>query len=306
MTEIGTWTQPTRDGAPIEGIWVMACEPEGVNIGLVAGADQVLVVDTGSSPEQGRQIAESVRDLLGRQVDHVVITHAHWDHLWGLAGFDGAESHAHESVEESLAWAGGDEARELREQLNVDASELVAPTHPISLVHALDLGDLRVELLHFGPAHTQGDLLVSIPSRKVWFTGDLLETSGDPQFDATSSIETWPMALDGILGGATDDHRYVPGHGPVATRMDVFEQRANISMLYGAGEQLVRRGVKLDAALKAIDNPLDENGNPRPSASEWEWPFSTETVKAALPKVYAELAAHGMTPRTQLPLLGRM
>lgn len=297
---LGTWT-PVADN-----VWVMACEPAGVNIGLVVGTDQVLVIDTGSSPEQGRQIASSVRDLLGRGVDHVVITHAHWDHLWGLAGFDGVTSHAHESVESSLEDVRGEAFAELRAKLNVDADELVAPSNPLSLVRALDLGDLRVELLHFGPAHTRGDLLVSIPSRKVWFTGDLLEMGADPQFGDESSIESWPMALDGILGGASDEHKFVPGHGRVASRMDVFEQRANISMLYGAGEQLVRRGIRLDAALDAVDKPLDEDDNPRPAASEWEWPFSAETVKSALPKVYAELAAHGMTPKTQLPLLGRM
>ena len=297
---LGTWTPVT------DNVWVMACDPAGVNIGLVAGSDQVLVIDTGSSPEQGRQIAASVRDLLGRGVDHVVITHAHWDHLWGLAGFEGVTSHAHESVESGLEDARGEAMAELRAKLNVDADELVAPSNPLSLVRALDLGDLRVELLHFGPAHTRGDLLVSIPSRKVWFTGDLLEMGADPQFGDESSIESWPMALDGILGGASDEHKFVPGHGRVASRMDVFEQRANISMLYGAGEQLVRRGIRLDAALDAVDKPLDEDDNPRPAASEWEWPFSAETVKSALPKVYAELAAHGMTPKTQLPLLGRM
>lgn len=286
----------------VDGIWTMTCQPAGVTVGLVAGADQVLVVDTGSTPEQGRRIAASVRDLLGREVDHVVITHGHWDHYWGLAGFEGVTSHGHESLLEPETDPDG--RGEMRERLGLSPDDLVGVSNPLSLVRALDLGDLRVELLHFGPAHTRGDLLVSVPSRQVWFTGDLVETAGDPQTGPESTIEAWPMALDGILGGASDQTRFVPGHGPVTDRVGVFEQRANISMLYGAGEALVRRGVRLDQALDALDHPTREDGTPHPGASEWEWPFSIETVKGALPKVYEELAAHGQTPRTQLPLLG--
>lgn len=294
-SSIGTWTPVA------ENIWVMQCEPASVNVGLVAGTEQVLVIDSGSCPEQGRAIAASVEELLGRGVDHVVLTHGHWDHSFGLAGFGEVTSHAHESVLEDLTSDGN---RSVAGQLGLDPDDLVMPNNPMSLVRALELGEKRVEILHFGQAHTRGDLLVSIPQDKVWFTGDLIETADDPQFDDSSSVESWPMALDGILGGASDEHRYVPGHGPVTNRMGVFEQRANISMLYGAGEALVKRGVKLEAAMDALDHPTDAQGRPHPGASEWDWPFGMETIKATLPKVYAELAAHGMTPRTQLPLLG--
>ncbi|MGA4669663.1 MBL fold metallo-hydrolase [Propionibacteriaceae bacterium Y1923] len=284
----GTW-QPVADD-----IWVMACEPAGVNIGLVVGSEHVLLVDAGSSPEHGRAIAESARELVGRPVDRVVITHGHWDHFHGLAGIPDAESYGHEQLLADLEQA--------RSQPGTPAG-LVPPSQPFSLVHALDLGGLRVELLHFGPAHTQGDVLVQVPARRVWFTGDLLETSGDPQVGPESTIEKWPMALDGILGGADETSVFVPGHGPVATHLQVFEQRAHISTLYGSAEALVNRGVRLEQALEAIDTPTLPDGSPHPGASEWEWYFSPDTVKAALPLLYAELAGHGQVPRTKLPLI---
>ena len=233
-TSQGQWQQVAED------VWTMACEPAGVNVGLVAGTEHVLLVDTGSTPDQGRAIAESARELLGRPVDRVVVTHEHWDHYWGLAGIEGAESYGHESLLDAL-----DAPRGPLQELGLTRDDLAVPTNPFALVRALDLGGLRVEMLHFGPAHTQGDVLVWIPARQVWFTGDLVETSGDPSVGEESTIEKWPMALDGILGGATDETVYVPGHGPLARNVEVFEQRANISMLYGAAESLVNRGVRL-------------------------------------------------------------
>lgn len=285
---LGTW-QPVA-----ENIWVMTVEPATVNIGLIVGTEHVMLVDTGASPDHGRAIAESARDLVGRPVDRVVITHGHWDHFHGLAGIENAESYGHEQLLADLDSAASDPQT---------PAGIVAPTHPFALVRAIDLGELRVEMLHFGPAHTQGDVLVNVPSRKVWFTGDLVETNGDVNISTESTIEKWPMALDGILGGADETTIFVPGHGPVAGTVEVFEHRAHISMLYGAGEALVNRGVRLQQALAAIDSPTLDDGTPHPGASEWEWPFGPAAITAALPLVYAELAGHGQVPRTKLPLI---
>ena len=285
---LGTWQPVAQD------VWMMTVEPATVNIGLVVGTEHVLLIDTGCCPDHGRAIAESARELVGRPVDRVAITHGHWDHFHGLAGIEGAESFGHEQLVADVAAAADDPDQR---------TDLVAPTHPFALVRALDLGGLRVEMLHFGPAHTQGDVMISVPSRKVWFTGDLVETSGDVEIGPESTVEKWPMALDGILGGADDTTVYVPGHGRPAGTVDVFEQRANISMLYGAGEALVNRGVRLAQAMAAIDTPLLDDGTAHPGASEWEWPFGPATIKGALPLVYAELAGHGQVPRTKLPLI---
>ena len=40
-------------------VHVAVAEPEGVNVGLVVGSTGALLVDTGSSPEQGRAIRQA-------------------------------------------------------------------------------------------------------------------------------------------------------------------------------------------------------------------------------------------------------
>ncbi len=282
-------------------VYLAVAQPAAVNIGLVVGTEHALLIDTGSSPEQGARLAAAAAQVAGRPVDRVVITHTHYDHFFGLAGVAAPVSVGHSSLAD-LASA-GDELTQQCAGLGFDRDQLVGVTDPISVVKDIDLGGVRAEVVHFGKGHTAGDLVVIIPERQVIFTGDLLEVGADPVFGPESTVETWPSALDGAVGSSTDDTLFVPGHGPVVGRQEAFMQRADISTIYGQAEQLVARGVRLDQALDALDHPTTADGNPHPGASEWEWPFSVATIKDALPLAYAELAGHGQTPRTQLTMV---
>lgn len=266
-----------------DGVFVAVAEPASVNIGLVVGPSGALVVDTGSSPAQGGEIRAAAEAFAGVPVTTALVTHWHYDHLFGLAGFDDVPSWAHEEV---VSWLGRQEAADAAAGLGVGVADLAAPVHGFALARVLDAGGRRVEALHFGPGHTDCDVVAYVPDANVIFAGDLLESAGPPSFGPDSHLKDWPSAVDGILGLVDEDTVLVPGHGPVMDRMAGFQQRAEISGLYGQVEYLVKQGVRQEQAY--------ERG---------EWPFDEATVRAALPLAYAELAAAGLVPRTQLPLI---
>jgi glyoxylase-like metal-dependent hydrolase (beta-lactamase superfamily II) len=266
-----------------DGVFVAVAEPAAVNIGLVVGPSGALVIDTGSSPAQGAEIRASAEAFAGVPVVGVLVTHWHYDHFFGLAGLAGVPSWGHEGL---ASWLGRPEAAEAAAELGVEVAELGTPVHTFSLARVLDAGGRRVEALHFGPGHTDTDVMAYVPGANVIFTGDLLESAGPPSFGPDSHLKDWPSAVDGILGLVDEDTVLVPGHGPVMDRMAGFQQRAEISAVYGQAEYLVRQGVRQEQAY--------ERG---------EWPFDEATIRAALPLAYAELAAAGLVPRTQLPLV---
>ena len=101
----------------------------------------------------------------------VVATHWHFDHAFGLAGFAGVPTFAHETVPSWLAHPG---AREVAENLGVAFDSLAAPTQTFALARVVDLGGPRVELVHFGRGHTDGDVVAIVPDSGVIFAGDLL------------------------------------------------------------------------------------------------------------------------------------
>lgn len=273
-TSIGAWRELTP------GVHILTCEPDQVNVGLVIGSEAALLVEAGSTPEQGAELLASARALSPVPVTHVVLTHNHHDHWFGLAGMDDIISIAHENLLAEPSRA----TRAFADSIGL--TDLPKPTQTLSIAKAIDLGGgMLVEMVHFGGAHTNSDVLVLAPSAKVIFSGDMLESAGDPSFDETSNIKNWPTALDGVLGAANANTIFVTGHGEPVDRDFAFIQRAEIGMLYGATEMLIQQGTKLENAAEAN-----------------EWPFSRETLEKALPLIYGELEAIGIKPRTQLPI----
>jgi glyoxylase-like metal-dependent hydrolase (beta-lactamase superfamily II) len=265
-------------------IFVAVAEPAEVNIGLVVGPAGCLVIDTGSSPAQGAAIRAAAEAFAGVPVVAVLVTHGHYDHSFGLAGFAGLPSYGHEGVAD---WLTSAEAAEAARELGVEVNELAAPEVPFALAKVLDAGGRRVEALHFGPAHTDGDVVVYVPDADLIFAGDLLESAGPPSFGADCRLRDWPIALDGILGLTKEATVIVPGHGAVMDRFQAFDQRSRISALYGQVQYVIGLGKKVEDAYEAA-----------------EWPFEEAAVRQALPTAYAQLAATGVTPKRQLPLLG--
>lgn len=265
------------------GIWRAVAQPAGVNIGLIVGSTAALVVDTGSSPEQGARIRAAAESVAGVPLIGAVVTHSHFDHYYGLAAFDDLPTYGHESLEAALQ---ADQVAAEAADLGFDPEELRAPNRPLALARMIDLGDRHVEIVHFGPGHTAGDVVVIVPDADVIVTGDLYEQSAPPAMGADCHLKAWPAALDGILGLVNERTLLVPGHGEPFDRVFAFTQRAEISAVYGQVEYLIAQGVKLDDALKT-----------------GEWQYDDDTIAAVLPIAYAQLAAEGKVPRPKLRLL---
>jgi hypothetical protein len=115
---VGAWRELAA------GVYLATAEPESVNIGLVVGTKTALLVDTGSSPAQGRIIRESLSSVTDRPLAAVVVTHWHYDHSFGLTAFVGIPTIGHETVRGRL----GSSEAPVRPRLGVAIAELAAPS----------------------------------------------------------------------------------------------------------------------------------------------------------------------------------
>ena len=277
---------PWREVA--DGVLVSVAQPESVNLGLVLGRTGALLVDTGSSPEQGAALRAAVAERTDLPLVGVVITHAHSDHAFGLAAFADVPTFGHESVPAALASAATAEAAA---RLGVDPAGLRPPAREIAVAVAFDLGDRRVEVAHLGPGHTGGDLVVVVPDADLLFVGDLVESAPTPETAAPwwgpdSLPHAWGATLDGVIGLMTAGSRAVPGHGDLVDREFVFGTRGRVAAVSGALTHLVETGVAEADALAA-----------------GSWPYPAAHVAGGVAPGYAALADRGVKgTRPSLPL----
>lgn len=214
-----------------------------VTIGLIQGSAGALLIDTGTTLVEAAAIDADARQLTGGPVTHIVLTHKHFDHVLGSAGFPEAEMYCAPEVAEYLSSA-TDQLRSHALSYGADAAEidraisaLWSPQHEIYDA-TVDLGNRVVTVTHLGRGHTNADLVVITrgadeEGRPVVFTGDLVEESADPAIDHDSDVAAWPATLDRLLSAGGADAIYVPGHGRLVDAEFVRRQRDWLSQRAG-------------------------------------------------------------------------
>lgn len=212
------------------------------NSGLVAHGGG-LVVDTFWDLPRTRAAMDRYAEHLDGPPERLVNTHHNGDHCYGnqLYAEVGTEIIGHRRCAELLgsdvgparlaSLATADPAtlpphlRGFAEALRAFDFDGIEPTPPTTLVDdamTIDLGDAVAEITYLGPAHTAGDVIVHLPEHGVVFAGDLLFNQCTP-IGWEGTTDRWCEALEAIA--ALDPEVVVPGHGPLATTVDVLAQR---------------------------------------------------------------------------------
>ncbi|MFI9818449.1 MBL fold metallo-hydrolase [Saccharothrix variisporea] len=244
-----------------DGVLVRRYEELDLSVGLVVGGESCLVVDTGGDAGQGGELAAAVREVTPLPW-RVVLTHSHFDHSFGTEAFGPCEVWAHARCHADLAAHGAEQrekwARSYRERGDhevgdrIAAVRLVLPDHLVQDRADLDLGGRRVVLRHFGPAHSDHDLVVHVPDAGAVYAGDLVEHGAPPQF-GDAHPQGWPAALDGIL--ALDAPIVLPGHGEPVDRDYVRAQRAELATVARLCREVAAGALSPDQAVARSPYP---------------------------------------------------
>ena len=190
------------------------------NAAFIVTPEGVLVVDALGSPALARELVAAIARITLLPIKHVVVTHYHADHVYGLQVFKdlGATIIAHQ---DGRAYLHSDAAalrlqasrQELAPWID-EHTRLVAADRWIDAPTTLVLGGVQVLLQPAGPAHTPEDLVVLLQQQGVLIAGDLVFRGRVP-FVGQADSGRWIEALNRLL--AYKVHTIVPGHGPMST-----------------------------------------------------------------------------------------
>lgn len=266
--------------AVADGVHVLREPLLNVNVTLVVGDGEALLVDTLSTAGQARELAEAARAVTPHPWS-VVNTHHHFDHCFGnavLAGERGCAIWGHEEAAAQLREHAATLRRRWYEEWSATEPEfargiaeviVLPPDHTVHMESTLDIGGRPVVLRHFGRGHTAGDLIVHVPDADLLVAGDLIEESGPPGFEDSFPIE-WPETVAALLALTGPATTVVPGHGAVVDRDFVHGQHTDLTAL----AWLIREG--------------HANGSPAEQVARHA-PFDADASLPAVRRGYAEL-----------------
>ncbi|REE96267.1 MBL fold metallo-hydrolase [Thermomonospora umbrina] len=182
------------------------------NAGVLVSRGATALVDTAATVARTLALRDAVRTVAAAPPRLVVNTHSHGDHTFGNFLFAPEAvivSHARARVE---LVAVGLHLTGLWPEVEWGEITLAPPSVTFDERLTLHVGDKRVELLHTGPAHTTGDVVVWLPEERVLFAGDLVMAGATP-FCMMGSITGSLRTVERLR--ALGPRIVVPGHGPV-------------------------------------------------------------------------------------------
>lgn len=224
------------------------------NIGCIIGRDAVMVFDAGGSRADGRWLRDRIRERTERPITHVVISHVHPDHCFGVSAFtaqDRPEILGHHRLPAAMHSRGAYYRQRLVEVLGeADVGELVLPTRTIARSDEIDLGGRIVRVRAHGPAHTDHDLSLQDTTTGLLFPSDLLFVDRVPSLDG--SVLGWLREIDTLR--TLDAPQAVPGHGPAvvpfAAAMDA--QTRYLEALRDDTRRAIKEGYDIEAAIHKV------------------------------------------------------
>jgi glyoxylase-like metal-dependent hydrolase (beta-lactamase superfamily II) len=228
-------------------------------IGIVIGAEGVVVIDTRTSHRRADELIGDLRKLTRLPIAFVVNTHMHYDHTFGNARFRPAPIWGHVRCASGMREGGEAKRRRIMKQLPELAEELaeveiVPPDQVFEDSALLNLGDRQLELRFLGRGHTDNDIVVLVPDAEVLFAGDLLENGAPPSFGDAFPLawaETGARLLDLVEGVVA------PGHGDVADRRFAEQQVGALAALADLSRASVAGEIGLDELVRRSPFPAD-------------------------------------------------
>lgn len=222
----------------------------GGNIAVSRGNDGVLIVDS-QIPIIFPKIMKAIKKLSDDKIIYTINTHWHWDHSDGNLVLDTDETKiiSHSNARENMQKGGLiNMGTTILNQEPYPKSALPVITHENGM--SLYFNDEKIDLLHFGPAHTTGDTVIYFTNQNAIHLGDVFFSNSYPFIDVDNggSLSGMINYLEKIVLVIDKDTIVMPGHGEISSISDIKE---TIEMLKTVKNRILK-SIKNNQSLEQI------------------------------------------------------
>jgi cyclase len=222
----------------------------GGTIGVLAGPQGILMVDTQFAPLTDRIVA-AIKQISPNPIRFVINTHVHPDHTGGNANLGklGATIFARDELRDRLI----SPAPGANGQPGTPAPDIALPVVTFENKITFHMDGETVDAIPIRKAHTDGDTMVYFHNADVIMTGDFYRSIGYPNIDRVNggSLDGMIAGLAQVIALAGPNTKIIPGHGPTVDRNAVIAHR---DMILGVREQvakLMQQGKTADEVVAA-------------------------------------------------------
>jgi cyclase len=217
----------------------------------------VILVDTKNLGDQPyNDLVAQIKTVTDKPVKFVVVTHVHQDHSGNIGRFvkAGATVITHQGLKQNLETGGADGKGY--------TSAAGKPDPPNETYNGkekkISLDKARVEVYHFGNAHTGGDSVVYFPDLRVVSLGDeFVAQPPNADYPNGGSVLEWPKVLGEVL--KLDFDTAIPGHGnDPLTKADVQAFQKKFDLIAKKAVELRKKGVAKEMIRAQIQTELPE------------------------------------------------
>ena len=226
----------------------------GGNIAVSIGDDGVLIVDS-QIPIIFPKIKKAIEKLSNSKIVYTINTHWHWDHADGnlLVDPDVTKIISHSNARENMK-NGGLINHGLNEKLKQNPypiNALPVITHEKGM--SLYFNNEKIDIVHFGPAHTTGDSIIFFNNQNAIHLGDVFFSNSYPFIDVDNggSLDGMIEFLEKVILMINDDTIIMPGHGDIASTNDIKETILMLKTIRNRILELINKGQSLEDVLKS-------------------------------------------------------
>jgi len=204
------------------------------NLSFITSNEGVVVINAGASSSLAKALHDEIKKITNKPVILVINENGQGHAMLGNSYWidQGVPILAHEDAIKEFE----DNGPQILNRMigynrdKADGTRLALPTISFTDKYVINLGNLVIEALYLGPAHSPGDISVWIPSKKLVIAGDMaFHERLLPIFSHTNTkewIATWDNEFEKL-----NPIYVIPGHGH-PTNMDQVRKYTRNYLVY--------------------------------------------------------------------------